>query len=71
MSDKLKIEKSIPIPEIRGKGFSYALRKLQVGDSVFLLTKINSAAKLADSIIGSGKYACRTQEGGTRVWRIK
>jgi hypothetical protein len=66
----LKIEKGIPIPG-RRNGFSETLRKMKPGDSVLLPRDRLNANALAHDVLGSGNYATRKEDGGTRVWRTK
>lgn len=69
---ELKIEKGIPIPQGRhNKGYSEILRKLKVGDSVLLPGQKESVRSLAAKTLGNGKYACRLDKDGVRVWRTK
>ena len=72
--DELEIEKGIPVPEPRVWGITAALRKMDVGDSIFLRGK---KANNITTIVGiltkktERKFVTRTADGGVRVWRIK
>ena len=67
-----KIEKGVPIPPSHvSKGYSHALRKLKVGESVVLPAPANNLGATCRDVLGKGNYVSRTVEGGTRVWRLK
>lgn len=71
-----KIETGIPIPEIgsRKSGISFALRALNVGDSFFIPEKgLNYTTGFVGQIRKSTgrQFACRTIDGGVRIWRIE
>lgn len=69
-----KIQHNIPIPPAgRGnnKGIAETLRKMKVGDSVFMALTQNSANGSARAIFGSGNYRTRRENEGYRIWRIK
>ena len=72
---ELKIEDGIPLPlhaGTTGKGYSVAVRKLAVGQSVLLPTSIGSAGVIIRSIGGNRTtHTARQMEGGCRIWRIK
>lgn len=63
------IEKK-PIPQhLPQKGYTAALRKLEIGDSIFIPCKsgpLYSYRKLAGLL---GKSTTRSEAGGYRVWR--
>lgn len=66
------IEKKKPIPP-RGpqKGYVAALRKLEVGDSIFIPCNsgpLYSYRRLAGLL---GKSTTRSEAGGYRVWRTE
>ena len=69
MTDKIKIEKGIPIPPKRG-GMKYPWNKLEVGDSF-----IGGKDALTTSLYGKRLgmvFASRKQADGTyRIWRVK
>lgn len=70
----MKIESGIPIPTKKGRSLSKAaelMQSMKKGDSLLLNKPIAAAVQFAIRYIGKGKYTCRTEEGGTRVWRIK
>lgn len=71
-ASKLKIERGIPVPELRPND-SRLLRSMKVGESVLFPPerKHSTVQMLARRALGKGKYATRRTEGGTRVWRIK
>lgn len=65
-----KIESGIPLPP-RHKGYTEAMRKLKVGQSILFDAPINAINPVAHRYFGSGRYACRITKDGTRVWRLK
>jgi hypothetical protein len=65
------IEHGIPLPKPRGKGYTAALRKLAVGDSVFLPIGLNNAGNVANYAGLTGKYRAQSVPGGVRIWRTK
>ena len=76
---EMKIERGIPIPAARSNhGYSDALRKLKVGESVVLPCSNQTARALIYQILRSkrtpfkGEFTGRKLDGDhTRVWRIK
>ncbi len=69
-----KIESDIPIPAQRSNGkWKQLLSQMKVGDSFFMPVAVGSLsarmnhAKKALKI----KLTARTENGGTRVWRIE
>ncbi len=69
----MKIDKGVPIPPKRTgrfKGLTETVRRLQLGDSVLLkgahIGNITSMIARVD-----GKFTCRTQPGGVRIWRVE
>ena len=72
--DEIKIEKDVPMPEFRASGVTAALRKMDVGDSIFLRGKKSNNITTIVGILTKKterKFMTRTVEGGIRVWRIK
>ena len=70
----MKIERNIPIPPRTGRQFSEAAKlimKMKIGDSLWLKKSFDTATHMAFRVIGKGKYSCRRESGGTRVWKIK
>lgn len=68
----LKIEKGVPIPASRSGTMTALFQAMKKGDSVFLPdTQVKKAQSIVRYALGKGNYVCRTQEGGTRVWRTK
>ena len=71
--EEMKVEHDIPVPQGKGTGITAALRKLvNVGDSIFIKGK--KSVELSGFISGAclrHKCACRTMDGGVRVWRTK
>jgi hypothetical protein len=68
MTDKIKIEKGIPLPDLSRK---YPFDKMKVGDSFF-----TEKAHLTGSVICAQnrtgfKFKSKFMDGGTRVWRIE
>jgi hypothetical protein len=70
VTNEFKIEKNIPVPPARGKGYAQVLRSLKKGESVVLPIK-EGASQLAHSNIGKGNYSCRKVKDGFRIWRIR
>ena len=69
----MKIERGIPLPQRNGRKISKAaelMLSMKKGDSLFLQKSLPLSVQFAIRYIGKGKYACRSEEGGTRVWRI-
>lgn len=73
----IKIEKNIPFPRYTKNGRStnrkYPWEEMQVGDSFFSekkATTMVSAANHAGKRLGM-KFATKSENKGTRVWRIK
>lgn len=72
----IEIEKGIPIPLYagqRGTAAKYPWKDMNVGDSFFVEgadTKQMSSAVYGVSKRTGFKFACRSVDGGTRVWRI-
>lgn len=71
----LVIEKGVPLPSPRGRPFGSAsimgtMRRMEVGDSLLLPGR--KVTSLTSTIVQLRplKYACRTVEGGVRVWRV-
>jgi len=73
----IEIEKGIPLPEVkRGRkgNYRYPWRDMAIGDS--FLAPDADIRYMAASAVGARKrlgrrFACRTVEGGVRVWRIE
>jgi len=71
-NDEPKIERGIPVPAYRGRGYTTILRKMKVGESVFLTTPPSNISNLAAQAFGKpGCVTARRMDGGIRVWRIK
>ena len=73
----IKIEKGIPFPRYTKNGRStnrkYPWEEMEVGDSFFTEKKVGtmaSAAGHAGERLGM-KFATKSENNGTRVWRIK
>ena len=71
--EQLQIERGIAIPPARGIGLSAILKKLKVGESVFVKNK--STPQLSGIIAYIKRqtdlqFTARTVEGGTRIWRL-
>ncbi len=76
MSDKIKIERGIPMPTPRGEGGKWLslLSKMNVGDSFFAAGEFTSAlsSKVSRARIKLGiKLAYRKENAGVRVWRTQ
>ena len=71
---ELEIEKGIPMPAPRAWGITAALRKMDVGDSIFLRGKKSNNITTIVAILTKKTglmFTTRMVDGGTRVWRIK
>ena len=72
---KFTIEHRVPLAPRRGcLGYAAVLRKLGVGDSVLIPDRLPTHIHNAVAMLGiapSGCFACRSVDGGVRVWRIK
>ena len=75
---KYVVEDGVPIPKSVRKGRALApdsfcgiLRSMEVGQSVFRAGTLSTTRQMAYMILGKGGFACRTVEGGVRVWRLK
>jgi hypothetical protein len=67
----LRIEAGVPVPPRRyGKGYTAALRRLQVGQSVLLPRGRKGLYTLIEEAGLKGKATARQVSGGVRVWRI-
>ncbi len=65
-----KIEKGVPIPDVRCSGLSEFLRKLEIGDSVLFPRSFQSKVAVTGKNIGI-KVATRKEDKDTvRVWRV-
>ena len=66
--DELKIPKAIGRPV---SGYVQKLRAMVVGDSVLLPMKIQRATTIAGRLrrATGGRWRCRTEAGGVRVYR--
>lgn len=70
---QIKIDKGIPVPdESRGANGKYPFADLEIGDSFFVNVK---QVAVCSSAAGYGKrhnkkFTTRSENGGTRVWRI-
>ncbi len=71
-----KIEHNIPVPPVARAGvYKYPFRALAVGDSFFVpkavakTETLQSIAAYNRRALGT-KYAVRSVDGGTRIWRI-
>lgn len=70
----MKIERGIPIPSRKGRGLSEAallMKSMKKGDSLWLKKAPSAVTQFAARYIGKSKYVVRSENGGTRVWRIK
>lgn len=70
----MKIDRGIPIPKRKGRSHSPAaelMLAMKPGDSLWLNKSLALTVQFAIRYIGKGKYACRSENGGTRVWRSK
>lgn len=76
MAIKIEIEKGIPIKNVdrRNAYHKYPWMEMEIGDS-FLAKKLRifsiaSSRRNAERKTGF-KFACRTVDGGTRIWRVR
>jgi hypothetical protein len=71
MTEKVKIEKGIPIPKTSGRvGIASAFRAMKVNDSIHLNgTQARNAFTYARQ--AGIKITTRTDGNGVRIWRIK
>ena len=72
MSDEVKIDKGIPVPNGSGATPKWPWKTMDIGDSFFAKDrKLSSFQPNAwrAGIRHGRKFACRTVEGGVRVWR--
>lgn len=72
-----KIEKSIPIPEARGRrAKKYPFEQMEVGDSFFVPLEEGKSPSAIHASIATAKHrlginlTTAREEGGIRVWRI-
>ena len=71
--NQIKIDKGVPVPEeSRGANGKYPFGDLEIGDSFFVGVK---QQLLCAAVSGYGrrhnkKFTTRSENGGTRVWRI-
>ena len=68
---KYTIEDGIPIPD-KSSSITVVLRTLDVGQSVVFDKSTSTLSGFISSVHQrtGRKFACRTVEGGTRVWRL-
>jgi len=71
---KLEIESGIPLPAVRGSGFTEALSAMEIGQSVLMSDVTSSSlASVRYAYVSKKlgrKFSARKVEGGIRVWRI-
>jgi hypothetical protein len=72
MATTIKIDKNVPLPEAQGRGFSAALRKMKVGESIVIPLDARSSIRTLATRLGL-RISVRTMENGThiRVWLVK
>ena len=80
----MKIEKNIPVPQIRkvrrspgvgGQNRIYPFNEMEIGDSIFIVGQ-TTKGKACDCAHQYGRrrnirFTGRATEGGVRIWRIK
>jgi uncharacterized protein (DUF2249 family) len=67
-----KIEKGIPLPAKGGRtGMMGVLRELEVGESVFVPNQKSSSLSGRFAWLRPKKFTTRSQDGGTRIWRVE
>ena len=67
-TDKIKIEKGIPIPEL-GTGFTAIMKKMEVGDSIIVAGKRPSSIHIVAKNIGIKITIRKASKTELRVWR--
>ena len=70
---QIKIDKGVPVPgESRGANGKYPFGDMEVGDSFFVDIKQQSFCSAAAGYAKrhNKKFTTRSENGGTRVWRI-
>lgn len=72
--NQIKIDKGIPVPTSRwGRARKYPFGDLEIGDSFFTDTKqetVGSSVAIYAKF-NKKKLTTRSENGGTRVWRIE
>lgn len=66
----MKIESGIPIPQ-RGDGLTALLRRMEIGDSIFIAGKRPQQVGTQISGAKPFRFTTRSVEGGIRVWRTE
>jgi hypothetical protein len=67
------IEKGVPFPGPQGRGLFGAVRRMEVGDSIFVADGKQNTVSATGSAIGrrtGRKFMTRKVEGGIRIWRV-
>ena len=66
-----KIEDGIPMPKMRNKGLIPTLRKLQIGQSIFVPGRNATSVSPSFYAARPARFCSRQIEGGVRIWRIE
>jgi len=64
-----KIEKNIPLPRNKTKPNKYPFSDMEIGDSFYTEGASVMSAACIHAKRKGGKFLCRKQGNGTRVWR--
>lgn len=71
---QIKIDKGVPVPASRWSGSKrkYPFPDMEVGDSFFTESKQETVGSSVASYarFNNKKFTARSENGGTRVWRI-
>ena len=71
MATAIKIEKNVPMPESKGRGFSAALRKLKPGESFVIPIDARSSIRTLATRLGMRISVRTLDEARIRVWLVK
>lgn len=73
--NQIKIDKGVPIPTSRWSGAKrkYPFPDMEIGDSFFTDTKQETVGSSVATYakFNNKKFTTRSENGGTRVWRIE
>ncbi len=75
MSEKVKIDKGIPVPEARGMMRRYPWSEMEIDDSFLLKSDVKSNSShvsLANKRYAPKRFTSRRlSDGSRRIWRIE
>jgi hypothetical protein len=78
MTQEIKVEEGVPIPEAAQRGTLYPWEDMKIGSSFFIpgdpakvFNKVTTAANRRKSLHPGENYTTRKVEGGVRCWRIE